>query len=83
MNIVMEAYSCTRIVSGEPFSRVGGNRVLFMISMTSRFLLSSSPSSSPDARWVQTKQSAVCWSVMLIEIDPCFRKHFSKHIASV
>lgn len=61
--------------------RDGLNLVLFKISDTSEFRRTSSPSFSPDAKCVQTKQNAVDRIVMLIDIDPChIRSLFKKKI---
>lgn len=49
------------------------NLVLFKISVTSKFLLNSSPSFSPEAKWVQTKQNVAWYNVMLIDIEPCYQ----------
>lgn len=46
------------------------NLVFFKISTTSEFLLASSPSFSPEVRWVHTKQNVVWYNVMLIDIEP-------------
>jgi len=48
-----------------------GNCVLLRISATSAFLFSSSPSFSPEARWLHTKQKLVWCNDMLIDIHPC------------
>lgn len=47
------------------------NLVFFNISMTSEFLLISSPSFSPEVKWAHTKQKVVPCNVMLIDIEPC------------
>lgn len=47
------------------------NLVFFKISDTSKFLRTSSPSFSPEAKWVQTKQNVVWYNVTLIDIEPC------------
>ncbi len=49
-----------------------GNLVFFKISVTSKFLLASSPSFSPDVKWVHTKQNVVWCNVMLIDIEPYY-----------
>lgn len=56
------AYSWSKILSGILLYcvlQIFGNWVFFSISMTSRFRRSSSPSFSPDARWLQIKQKLV------------------------
>lgn len=46
------------------------NLVFFKISTTSEFLLASSPSFSPEVKWVHTKQNVVWYNVILIDIEP-------------
>lgn len=53
------------------------NLVLLKISITSIFLLISSPSFSPDARWVHTKQNVDWFNVMLMDIDPYKTTHLA------
>lgn len=68
------AYSWSSILSGIGriiFLHILGNCIFFRISDTSAFLLSSSPSFSPEAKWLHTKQNAVWWTVMLIDMHPC------------
>lgn len=48
------------------------NLVFFRISDTSKFLRISSPSFSPEAKWVLTKQNVVWYNVMLIDTEPCW-----------
>jgi hypothetical protein len=50
------------------------NLVFFRISATSEFLLISSPSFSPDAKWVHTKQNVVWYNVMLIDMEPYYQQ---------
>jgi len=73
-NTSIDAYSCSRIVSGDLTSaapRTCGNLVFLRISITSEFLRSSSPSFSPEVKWQQTKQKVVWCKDMLMDIDPC------------
>lgn len=68
------AHPWSRIFSGTLLPgvlQIFGNCVFLSISMTSKFLLSSSPSFSPDAKWLHTKQKLVRWKDMLTEIQPC------------
>lgn len=55
------------------------NLVLLKISVTSEFLLNSSPSFSPDDKCAQTKQKLVPCIIMLMEIDPCPRSQATNH----
>lgn len=69
-----EPYSCSRMVSGDfsaPALLTLGNLVFLRISITSEFLLSSSPTFWPEVRWLHMKQKLVWCNNMLIEIDPC------------
>lgn len=70
----MPTYSCSIIFSGAKWFRVlqmMGNCMPLRISETSAFLLSSSPSFSPEAKWLHTKQKLVWCNDMLTAIHPC------------
>lgn len=70
-------YSWPRIFSGTLLlgdRQILGNCVFFSISITSEFLLRSSPSFSPEAKWLQTKQKLVWCKDKLTDIQPCSKK---------
>ena len=77
-----QTYSWSIIVSGRESLEERENLVLLNISVTSKFLLSSSPSFSPDVRCVQTKHRLVSCNDMLIETEPYTRLYivsYTKH----
>jgi hypothetical protein len=77
------SYSCSRIVSGDfssPELWTRGNLVFLRISMTSAFLLNSSPSFCPEVKWLHMKQKLVWCKDMLTEIDPCSVKQIIKSL---
>lgn len=71
-------YSCSNMESGDGSSSGPldecRNLVFLKISATSEFLLISSPSFSPEVKWVHTKQNVVWYNVMLIDIEPYYQK---------
>ena len=72
-------YSCSNILSGIRLLgtlHLLGKWVLLSISITSKFRLSSSPSFSPDAKWLQTKQKLVLYKSMLTAMQPCTQQKF-------
>ena len=80
------SYSWSKICWGEcssPMPWTRGNLVFLSISMTSEFLRSSSPSFCPEVRWLQTKQKLVWCKDMLIEIEPCKKKHIPSSYISL
>lgn len=80
-----QTYSWSIIVSGRESLEERENLVLLNISVTSKFLLSSSPSFSPDVRCVQTKHRLVSCNDMLIETEPYTRLYivsYTKHTKS-
>ena len=69
----VNSYSCSSIVSGDfslSASCTRRNLVFLRISITSEFLLNSSPSFCPEVKWLQMKQKLVSCRDMLIEMDP-------------
>jgi len=75
----MTSYSWSRILSGilRPDLQILRNCVSLRISNTSIFRLNSSPSFSPEAKWLQMKQKLVWYSVMLTDIHPWNKKQAS------